>query len=316
MTPISATADTQLKRLTGFTLIELLVVVSIIGLLVAILLPALGKARGSARTVQCLSNVRQMGIAANAFAVEWRNRVQSSSSEQVLDDMPSSFTRYARYADGRFKDWASALVPYMGGSADQTFDTAENKVGAGFICPSDPFMADPVDPGHKIFNNISGDPLFNNNKVSFGVNADVTAIQWAPNANRGHWTQSQTIDPHSNSAPSNQGKPLEGYLDPVRQPSNTMLFADCGTRANETLPPIDHSAILMYSGSTWISGSTSPRGTLGAVYDSGWARSKMPLAENDGDRHDDKINVAFIDGHAGTTGRDQWDKVRISPLDF
>ncbi len=51
----------------AFTLIELLVVVSIIALLIAILLPALGAARDSGRTASCLSNIRQMMVANEMF---------------------------------------------------------------------------------------------------------------------------------------------------------------------------------------------------------------------------------------------------------
>lgn len=61
----------------GFTLIELLVVISIVALLVAILLPALGKARETARRAICAQNQRQVYIAAFAYATDYNDYLPS-----------------------------------------------------------------------------------------------------------------------------------------------------------------------------------------------------------------------------------------------
>ncbi len=59
---------TKMKK--SFTLIELLVVIAIIAILAAMLMPALGKARGKARAISCVSNLKQIGTAAHLYSAD------------------------------------------------------------------------------------------------------------------------------------------------------------------------------------------------------------------------------------------------------
>ena len=78
----------------GFTLIELLVVISIIALLVAILLPALGKVRNRTITLQCSVNLRGIAQAGNMYAADWRGQMAPGGlNNNSLYSLTSRWTR-------------------------------------------------------------------------------------------------------------------------------------------------------------------------------------------------------------------------------
>ena len=85
------------ERTKGFTIVELLVVISIIALLVGILLPAIGKARDSARLRQSSSNLRQLALAHNMYASEWNDR-QFQVSRDDFGAYGTSLSTYMDYA--------------------------------------------------------------------------------------------------------------------------------------------------------------------------------------------------------------------------
>ena len=111
----------------GFTLVELLVVISIIALLLSILMPSLGRAREKARIIQCLSNMRTAGVAANLYSNEYNDRI-----------VPACIARFTSY-DVTFEvlldKYINVLKP---GFPNPYIGTATSAKSSGiWQCPSD-----------------------------------------------------------------------------------------------------------------------------------------------------------------------------------
>lgn len=257
----------------GFTLIELLVVISIIALLIAILLPALGAARRSAQTIQCASNNRQMAIASLSFEAD--NQGYIPIAGKLWNLTPQQVPQLQVDRQGNPMTLVAILAEYMDMGFDKSTTVAlgQDQQDLGrmqpFLCP----LQSEVPTNALYLQFVPTGYAAPRSALSFGFNEALF----------GNKTGSDRIG---------------GNINRVKDTSRVMLFGDAKPR-NQSGFTTDWITFPNREGQNGFDES------LDRLYTSGYTAFDL-------ERHQGNMNISFLDGHGETAQPESFEQVYLS----
>ncbi|MBI1246498.1 DUF1559 domain-containing protein [bacterium] len=275
-------------RPTGFTLVELLVVIAIIGVLIALLLPAVQQARESARRMQCSNRTKQVGLALHNYHAAFN--AFPAMQMQAAPSHPSGFMAILAYLE-QTAVWelASKASPPFG-SADWN-PAQQSTLIPELLCPSDPYWSSRASVSGRMprsYHFCVGDSIRNNHTTSSSKRgmfvplenrsiSDITdgtsntfalsEVVVGPNSVTRTMKGNVAVTPGINSNPSNPAdcwaaSGPNGQIDPaVAVTAESYVHRAPGSRWAE--------GRVFYSGFNTVLPPNSPRCTTGAT-DASW----------------------------------------------
>jgi prepilin-type N-terminal cleavage/methylation domain-containing protein/prepilin-type processing-associated H-X9-DG protein len=318
----------------AFTLVELLVVIGIIALLISILLPALNKARQQAVLVQCMSNLKQCGMACNAYSAD-NHGVVLPSVYWGTNANPPSFSTNGSTTGFMDDEWPVLLVargyipnPQINYTVGETWIGATAATSV-LVCPAvrnlisesnitgmSPTNTQQFTDGfdRRVSNWIQPGLIVD---IGYGINAGVytgtrsnlssgsdpygtNAAGVDTDVNAGGYTGSgYGFDTPANPTSTSQaGQPCVGayQISSFKDTSDTVFLFD-GTEWNGFIVTANGVVVIQYR----ISGARH-----GGTYTSTISATSPPtIASANGVNISGQTNVLFLDGHVETVPRNE-----------
>jgi prepilin-type N-terminal cleavage/methylation domain-containing protein/prepilin-type processing-associated H-X9-DG protein len=281
----------------GFTLIELLVVIAIIAILAAILFPVFAQARAKARQASCLSNMNQLGLATGMYIQDYDETfyphrenagAESNPFIQVLNDPPPG-TKVTGNARNRVF-WISLLQPYV-----KNYDL--------FKCPSNGSQN-----GIWWGYNASGGPL------TFAPSSAINGQGYGGQNSYGHndfWLSpaqavtggTSTVNPPSLAAVTRVSGTIlvtdatfYGVGPDVTNMSGKLINA-IDANGNQTSSGTNADVNTVTSTGAWYAGYWMNIGNAEWSWSGGQANYTATALTKGPARHNNQVNVQFVDGH-------------------
>ena len=279
-------------RQNAFTLIELLVVMAIIGVLAAMLLPALSHARDQARRISCLSNLKQIGMAATLYMGDYNGGLFHHHEGWVLDDgtqvdaLPTSLSGVSGGGMGSSqaeKPWVIFFQPYLH-SRQVAF------------CPSDPTtrsqtLATTLDDYNGGITSSSRLPPAGS-ELAQALNSDLTMESYSLNSIFTHKSARYALEGLL------CGFATENAVGHLRNPM-LIMFSERNSEALDAPDNNVYGSVEQDDYDTWVGEPALVRWGAGKYGDQGWLRYN---------RHSLAANYIFTDGHAT---RLAWSEARL-----
>ncbi len=270
---------------TGFTLVEMLVVIAIIVILAGLVLTGIQAARQSAQSVQCISNLRQLGLA----VIQYRD--QYGSYPQYRAEYPPITNQYGVYRPR----WQWIIASYLGGWAQN---------------PNACLVASKVDPtcdAVPLDNPVLVCPALQGGTPSTLNSNDYLSIRnGSYGYNFGYLGNNRTLIDGDNTTPT-----LYYPVASVKEPSRTIVFGDSrggmighGGHSMTLDPP---HMVVRFDGATvnspyWLQAPFNGNALAGVnPYgpDEGTPDIQVPFSPAEA-RHRGLANVVFLDGHTAS----------------